>query len=98
MILNYYTGLPDSVQAVDLGWFLSLGLWVYFGFPGLSFGNLGDVGVPLLSASICPWLFCTTTWLPGHGCGLSSVGQCLCATCPGLLEGGAGHSGAPMQS
>ena len=48
--LHYYTGLLDSVTpfelhfAVTLAWSHSLDLQVYFGFPGLSFGNLWGVG------------------------------------------------------
>ena len=47
--LHYYTGLLDSVTpfelhcAVTLASSHSLDLQVYFGFPGLSFGNLWGV-------------------------------------------------------
>ena len=102
--LHYYTGLLDSVTpfelhfAVTLAWSHSLDLQVYFGFPGLSFGNLWGVGGMFLFFfffSIYSWLFCTTTTKCGLShivAGLASIvaslscDQCLCVASSRLLE------------
>lgn len=43
-------------------------------------------GAPLFSAP----MFCATTWLQGHGCGLGGLGQGLCVDGPRLLATGLG--------
>lgn len=81
--------------AVNLAWSLSLSLVLSAGiFWPCRFVIWQSVrcGVPFLSASMCPWLFCATSGLSGHVCGLCSLGQHLCVACLGLLERGTASS------